>query len=210
MLWYEVRVSCDRGLLATVMRDVALVCCGWMTGRAEGLSSDRDACMCSCVRLAVWALVLVSTATVRYTCERSPAVVRQSSHGRKADIWSVGCVVIEMATASSELWPHFSNTVSCCLRIVCARACVSRCIMGGRGKDHPCIALGWLYHTCCKQLSALYHIASAGRHPDIPQHLSPACQRFLARCFALNPANRATASELLDDPWLASVPGERD
>jgi serine/threonine protein kinase len=38
------------------------------------------------------------------------AVLRQIGHGRKADIWSVGCVVIEMATGGVP-WSEFSNKV---------------------------------------------------------------------------------------------------
>jgi hypothetical protein len=38
----------------------------------------------------------------------APEVVQQSSHGRKSDIWSIGCTVIEMMTAKLP-WPDYEN-----------------------------------------------------------------------------------------------------
>ena len=46
----------------------------------------------------------------------APEVIRQSGHGRKADIWSVGCTVIEMATARPP-WSHFKNPVAAMFQI---------------------------------------------------------------------------------------------
>lgn len=40
----------------------------------------------------------------------APEVIRQTGHGRKSDIWSVGCVVLEMATGCMP-WAQFSNKV---------------------------------------------------------------------------------------------------
>ena len=39
----------------------------------------------------------------------APEVIRQSGHGAKADIWSVGCTVIQMITAAAP-WNDVSNT----------------------------------------------------------------------------------------------------
>ena len=38
----------------------------------------------------------------------APEVIKQSGHGRSADIWSVGATIVEMATASHP-WPQFTN-----------------------------------------------------------------------------------------------------
>lgn len=92
----------------------------------------------------------------------APEVIRQTGYGRKSDIWSVGCVVVEMATGGAGLWSEFSN-----------------------------------------KLAAMYQVASLGKHPTIPDHLSPGCKAFLARCFIKNPADRPSATDLLKDPWLA-------
>eukprot|EP00931_Biecheleriopsis_adriatica_P102612 TRINITY_DN77557_c0_g1_i1.p1 TRINITY_DN77557_c0_g1~~TRINITY_DN77557_c0_g1_i1.p1 ORF type:complete len:794 (+),score=158.31 TRINITY_DN77557_c0_g1_i1:117-2384(+) len=46
----------------------------------------------------------------------APEVMRQEGYGRKADIWSLGCVVIEMATASQP-WGQFDNCLAAMVRI---------------------------------------------------------------------------------------------
>ena len=51
-------------------------------------------------------------------------------------------------------------------------------------------------------MTAMFHIATSGEHPPIPDHLSESCKRFLMRCFAQRPEDRSTADELLADPWL--------
>ncbi|CAG9321705.1 unnamed protein product [Blepharisma stoltei] len=46
----------------------------------------------------------------------APEVVRQNGYGRKADIWSLGCVLIEMLTAKQP-WPQMENHVLLMLKI---------------------------------------------------------------------------------------------
>lgn len=46
----------------------------------------------------------------------APEVMRQSDYGRKADIWSFGCVIIEMATAAAP-WGSFDNHLAAMVRI---------------------------------------------------------------------------------------------
>ena len=46
----------------------------------------------------------------------APEVVRQSGHGRAADVWSLGATVVEMATATHP-WPAFSNNLTALFQI---------------------------------------------------------------------------------------------
>jgi len=46
----------------------------------------------------------------------APEVMLQSGYGRRSDVWSLGCVVIEMATARHP-WDDFSNTMAAMLHI---------------------------------------------------------------------------------------------
>jgi hypothetical protein len=62
-----------------------------------------------------------SSATAVHTLRGSipwmaPEVMCQKSYGRKADIWSLGCVLIEMSTAEAP-WGNFDNCLAAMARI---------------------------------------------------------------------------------------------
>merc|ERR1719473_2094347 len=46
----------------------------------------------------------------------APEVIKQTGHGRRADIWSVGATMLEMATATHP-WPAFSNNLAALFHI---------------------------------------------------------------------------------------------
>uniref|UniRef100_A0A7S2JV26 Protein kinase domain-containing protein n=1 Tax=Zooxanthella nutricula TaxID=1333877 RepID=A0A7S2JV26_9DINO len=46
----------------------------------------------------------------------APEVIRQTGYGRRSDVWSLGCVAIEMATARHP-WGSFDNPMAAMMRI---------------------------------------------------------------------------------------------
>ena len=50
----------------------------------------------------------------------APEVIKQTGHGRQADIWSVGCTVIEMLTGKPP-WVQFNTQVSALFHIASSK-----------------------------------------------------------------------------------------
>jgi mitogen-activated protein kinase kinase kinase len=96
----------------------------------------------------------------------APEVIRGSAPGRTgaADVWSLGCVVLEMVTGRRP-WASLDN-----------------------------------------EWAIMYNIAQ-GNTPQLPvrEHMTDAGISFLARCFDRDPARRASAVELLQDPWIVEI-----
>ena len=42
-------------------------------------------------------------------------------------------------------------------------------------------------------------------HPEVPESMSDKAKTFILRCFQADPAERATAAALLQEPFLASA-----
>jgi serine/threonine protein kinase len=83
-------------------------------------------------------------------------------YGKKADVWSLGIMALELMDQGRMPWPKFNSP-----------------------------------------LHAMTHIGSGDGLPVMPVGISDAAAAFVRRCCVRNPDDRASAAELLEDPFLA-------
>lgn len=110
----------------------------------------------------------------------APEVVKQTAHTRKADIWSVGCLVVEMLTGEHP-WAQLTQ-------------------MQAIFKVRQYFLKPFLYRLI-KQSSL--QIGSSAK-PTIPSDISAEAQDFLLKTFDLDHEARPGAGELLQHPWIAT------
>ncbi|PSN44121.1 Mitogen-activated protein kinase kinase kinase 15 [Blattella germanica] len=128
------------------------------------------------------------TGTLQYM---APEVIDkgQRGYGAPADIWSLGCTIVEMATGK----PPFIELGSPQAAVFKVR------LHEGVGDDRLVLVI---VMNCYIMGSLLEFVGYYKIHPEIPTELSERAKNFILRCFEPDPDKRATAAELLDDSFL--------
>lgn len=103
----------------------------------------------------------------------APEVVKQSGHTLKADIWSVGCLVVEMLTGEHP-WAQLTQM---------------QAIFKARPITHIIISLTFI------------QIGSSAK-PAMPSDISSEAVDFLEKTFELDQNARPSAAELSQHPFV--------
>lgn len=141
---------------------------------------------------------------------RSPEVLLEGQYDSSADIWSLACMVFELVTGDYLFDPKKGKTYS---KNDDHLASISELI--GECKDRnflsKCESSGEFYDKTgnlkrikkLKQWGLKEVLVEKYRVKDTEALF---LARFLERCIKWNPKDRATAQQLMDDPWLKMHP----
>jgi mitogen-activated protein kinase kinase kinase len=121
----------------------------------------------------------------------APEVVRQTAHTRQADIWSVGCLVIEMLTGQRP-WGALDQ-MQVMFRVRFAHPFPFPSSLSSLRSNKE-LTLG---HPS----SATPQIGSSGK-PDFPPDITTDAEDFLNKTLELDHIKRPSAAECLSHPFI--------
>lgn len=141
---------------------------------------------------------------------RSPEIILEGQYDTTADIWSLACMVFELVTGDYLFDPKSGRTYS---KNDDHLASISELI--GECRDKPfllkCEAAAEFYDKTGK-LKRIPKLKQWGLKEVLVEKYrvkdteAVFLARFLERCIKWNPKDRASAQQLMDDPWLKMHP----
>ena len=119
-------------------------------------------------------------------------IMNSNGYSLSVDIWSLGCTILEMATAKPP-WSQYEG-VSCWH--------IGFDLLHGYSYDASPYIDYLLSFVLFSQVAAIFKIGNSKDIPDIPDHLSSEAKSFLKLCLQRDPAARPTAAQLMDHPFV--------
>ncbi|KAL1681181.1 kinase-like domain-containing protein [Schizophyllum commune] len=145
---------------------------------------------------------------IQPTALRSPEVILGYPWSTPADIWNLGCLVAELLIGfflfeshNEKAWDYDEDHLARMTEAVQASfepSFLSRCAH----RDRFFKADGSFAHFTQHEEPTWPLRKLLETFSELPAEEIPLAESFLRRCLRLTPEERATAKDLLDDPWL--------
>ena len=119
----------------------------------------------------------------------APEVVKQTAYTHKDDIWSVGCIVVEMLTGTHP-WASL-NQMQAIFQVIHSSFVI------------PFLSIYFFLNIPPR--CTLTQIGSMAK-PAIPSDISAEAGEFLQRTFEINHEARPSAADLLQGGWIVKGP----
>lgn len=135
---------------------------------------------------------------------RAPEVLIGAAYDSRIDIWSLGCVIVELLTGRVLFLNDTIQTILARIMAICGP--IPRHVIAAGKQSHEYFTRSMrLYETVTDQFGYRSVTLLAPRRTSLRARTGvsdPLFLSFIASCLEVDPAKRMSAAELLTHPWL--------